>query len=221
MNNKSLIIYGNGQMALMLYHYLKLDYDIVAFTTDEKAIKSQNLFEIPVVPFDNLESQYSPKNFFLFVAVGFLEMNSLRVERFKAIKEKGYEVISYIHPSSSLNGCEIGENVVILENTSVHPQSSIGDCVFVGSNVNIGHDCIVESGGWINSGVGIGGSSIIGKNCFIGINSVVVNNITLSEMTYLGANSLASKTTQPGDVLISKPAELMPIKSQKFLRIIN
>jgi len=219
--DKELVIYGNGQMASMLYSYLIKDFNIVAFTTDSVAINSSNFLGLPVVPFDELRNKYDPKKFAIIIAVGFSDMNSLRVSRYEMVKAMGYSVMSYTHPTVELTNCQIGENVIILENTSIHPGSTIEDCTFISSNTNIGHDCIVRKGAWINGCVGVGGSTIIGKNCFIGIGAVIVNNIELSEMTYIGANSLVSKNTGPGDVLISKSADLIPMKSVNFLKLIS
>lgn len=75
MHNQKLIIYGNGHMARLFYHFARPEFDVVAFTVD-RAVLAQPLIEnIPVVAFDEIEHHYDPNDHFMVTAVGYLQMN--------------------------------------------------------------------------------------------------------------------------------------------------
>ena len=63
MKNKKLLIYGIGETAEVAYEYFTHDsnYEIVAFVVDKEFIKKDKLFDLPVIPFENVEQIYSPE----------------------------------------------------------------------------------------------------------------------------------------------------------------
>ena len=214
---KKLIIYGNGKIAAMLFHFIKNDFNVVAFCVDDHCIEQNTLEGMPVIPFEGITEQYETDSHCMIIAVGFTEMNTIRCDRFYAARELGYELINYIHPSVSLNNVEIGINNIILDHVSIHPGCKIGDSNFISSNTNIGHGCIINDNCWINAGVGLGGDVILDDNCFIGINATISHGVVLNKETFVGANSLINHDTEDKSVYLSHKAEKFRLNSQQFL----
>ena len=220
--SRPVIIFGNGSMARVLYSYMKKDFDVAAFCVDRTFIKEENFLNKPIVPFEDIESKYSPDKYVMINSIGFIQMNKLREIRSVEAQQKGYELISYIDESVKIhNNVTIGKNCIILDYVSIHPNTSIEDGTFISSNVNIGHDCKIGKYNWINSGVSIAGFVNVGERCFWGVNSSSGNNISIGKENYIAANTMIAKNTDDADVYISQPAEKIRLKSDKFLKFIG
>ena len=79
MENK-LIIVGDSAFAEIAYEYFTHDsnYEVVAFSVEDKFLSKNFLFGLPVIPFENLEQKYSPKEHQIFVAITYTQLNRLR-----------------------------------------------------------------------------------------------------------------------------------------------
>ena len=55
---EKIIVYGNGNIAKIIYHYLKKQFDVVGFTVDKKCIVEPSIEGLPLVPFENVEKKY-------------------------------------------------------------------------------------------------------------------------------------------------------------------
>jgi sugar O-acyltransferase (sialic acid O-acetyltransferase NeuD family) len=222
MENKKLIIYGNGQMARMFLHFAQLEHEVVAFTVDRSILSDAVIEGIPVIPFEEIETCYSPADHCLIIAVGYLEMNLLRARKYQEGLAKGYAFASYIHSSIVRHSSvSVGENTIILDHAAIHPYTQIGNSVFIASNASIGHGCRIEDNCWINSGVAIGGETVIGNATFLGINATIGDNIQIGEKCFVGANTLVTRSTSAEEVYISASGERFPMSSQAFLQFIS
>ena len=65
------VLFGTGALASDAYFILTYDspYEVAAFTKDREYIKEDTLFELPVVPFEDVESIYPPDGYKMFIAV--------------------------------------------------------------------------------------------------------------------------------------------------------
>ncbi|MDC3116830.1 acetyltransferase [Alphaproteobacteria bacterium] len=219
---KKLVIYGTGQIAEIAHYYFSLysNFEVVAFTDNEKYLTDTKFLDLQVVKFENIENLYSPKNFYMFVAVSYKGLNSLRKKMYLAAKNKGYRLASFIFPDSHLiNNIEIGENCLILENQTLQPFSKIGDNVFVWGNCVLGHHTKILDHCWLTSGTSIGGNSIINEKTFLGLNSTIGHFVEIGRENFIGANVLVTKNTQPKSVYIQKDTEKFKLDSDKFLII--
>jgi len=222
MENKKLIIYGNGQMARMFLHFAQLEHKVVAFTVDRSVLSDAVIEGIPVIPFEEIETCYSPADHCLIIAVGYREMNLLRARKYQEGLAKGYAFASYIHSSVVRHSSvSVGENTIILDHAAIHPYTQIGNNVFIASNASIGHGCRIEDNCWINSGVAIGGEAVIGNATFLGINATIGDNIQIGKQCFVGANTLVTRSTSAEEVHISASGERFPLSSQAFLQFIS
>jgi len=213
------IIYGNGAMAKVLYSYMKKDFDIAGFCVDSCCIKEKKFCGLSLVAFEKVETVFNPKKYNMINAIGFIEMNELREKKCEQSGKKGYETVSFIHPSVQIHdGVSIGKNCIILDFVSIHCGSKIGDGTFISSNVNIGHDCTIEPFNWINSGVSIAGNTKIGKGCFFGVNSSIGNDLSIGSKNFIAANVHINKNTLDNQTYLSQNAQLFKLDSKKFIR---
>lgn len=194
--------------------------DIASFTVDDISItgNADSYLDLPLVPFSRVEKQFDPVSHNMIMAVGFIEMNALRVRKYLEARQKGYRFTSFVHESVLMHDdVVIEENCVILDHVSIHPGCRIGRSTFISSNVNIGHDCIVGEANWINSGVAIAGCCDIGEGCFFGVNSSAGHGLRIGARNFIAANTFINKHTEEDQVYLSEPGQLFKLKSKSFL----
>jgi len=219
---KPLVIFGNGDMARMIFYYLCEDYEVVAFAVDEDYVDEPQINDIPVVAFSTLIADYAPELHCAVVAVGFVGMNRLRQGRFESLLLQGYTLVNYIHPTAVIAAnVELGKNVIILEHVSIHAYSKIGDGVFISSQTNLGHDSEIKNHVWINAGVAVAGGTVVGECSVLGMNSSVANGLTLAAETFVAANVYINRNTESGDVFLPNEATQFRMKSQNFLKFMK
>ena len=215
---EKLIIYGNGKISKIIYHFLKKQFKVIAFTVDSKFIKEKSIYKLPVIAFENIENFCDPNVNNLIIAIGYINMNSVREQKYFEAKQKGFNFINYIHPSVEIHdNFQIGENNVILDQVSIQPYSKIGNSNFIWSNAVLGHGTCIENTNWIASNATISGDTIIKSKCFIGVNSTIGHNITIERENFIGAHTLVTKNTKINEVYISKEGDKFRLDSKRFL----
>ena len=166
-----------------------------------------------------MTSKFSPKEFKIFIAIGYTDLNQLRYQKLIEAKKKGYKLASYVSSKAALIGNQkIGENCMILENTTIQTTSKIGNNVFIWSNNLIGHHVKVEDNTYIAGNCVIAGSSVLGKFSFMGINSTIANGVKVSKNCLIGANTYINKNIMPNSVSVSESSKIMKIKNLEILK---
>jgi sugar O-acyltransferase (sialic acid O-acetyltransferase NeuD family) len=214
------LIYGNGAIAKLLFSYARHSMNIVGFTVDDICIENQTgeYLGKPLVPFSRVEDIFDPATHQMIVAMGFIDMNDLRLKRYEEAKKKGYQFTSYIHESVILHDdVHIDENCMILDHVSIHPGCTIEKGTFISSNVNIGHDCHIGSFCWINSGVAVAGGCDLGSGSFFGVNASIGHGLNIGKCNFIASNTLINKSTEDEQVYLSEPGQLFRLKSTSFL----
>ena len=219
MKMEKIIIYGNGKMAAILYQFMKHSHDVMAFSVDEKLMIDKRTFSgLPLVAFEKVEKLFDVSKFKMIIAVGYKDMNNLRVQKYNEAKQKGYNFINYIHPSVALHDdLVIGDNNVLLDHVSIQPGASLGHSNYFWSNSVLAHGASVEDGNWIASGVVISGDSRVGSRTFLGVNASIGHNITIGDECFIGANALVTKKADSRSVWIDRESEKLRLDSNRFL----
>ena len=182
MANKKLIIIGNTSNARLAKVFFETDtnYEVVAFSVNEKYITEKTYEGIPVVPFENLEVDYPSNKYDLFVAVGYNNMNKVRENLYNQCKKMGYNLPNYISSKCSFLTKEvIGDNNFILEDNTIQPFVKIGSNNVLWSGNHIGHDTVIGDHNFLTSHVVVSGFVKIENNCFIGVNATLRDAIQL------------------------------------------
>jgi sugar O-acyltransferase (sialic acid O-acetyltransferase NeuD family) len=222
--SKDIIIFGTGKIADVIQFYMREEsgLPVKAFTVDEKYITGPEFNGLPVVPFEGIEAIFPPDKYSVFVAIGYHDLNAVRAEKIKAVEALGYELISYIHPDSSVPKDLIhGKNCFIMNNVCIHPRVTLGDNVFVWSGAMIGHHSTIGNNCWFTSCCNISGNVTIGNNCFFAVNSTVGHSVTIGNELFAGANVLIIKNVEDGKAIIKESDKPLKLSSKQFLRFSN
>ena len=178
------------------------------------------LFGLPIIPFQGVENKYPPSEFKMFVALGYQDLNKLRAAKYFEAKDKGYELRSYVNSrASNFGDVEIGDNCFILEDAVIQPCSKIGSNVSIWSGNHIGHHAIVGDHCYIAGHVIISGSTTIEPYCFIGVNATIGHEITIGRESFIGAGCLVTKNAEDKSVFITQDTPKFRLDSSSFLRL--
>ena len=218
-----IFIFGTGTIAEVAYSYLKnsKDFHIHGFVEFEKHLKSKKKFGLPIIKFENIEESLPSSDFKGFIAIGYKNFNKEREHAFKLLKDKNYELISFVHENSTIaKNVEIGENCMILENQTIQTYVKIGNNVTLWSGNHIGHHSEILENTFISSHVVISGGCKIGKNCFFGVNSSVADGIKINDFCSIFMNTSVSKNLDIRSIVVSKNSEII-IEDDKKNKVIT
>lgn len=219
---KKLIIFGTGAFGEVASFYFThdSDYQVTAFTVNQKSISEEKFAGLPVVPFETIESIYPPDEYSMFVAIGYKKMNKNRAKIFDESKNKGYSLVSYVNSKATTwKDLTIGENCFILENNVIQPFVKIGNDVVLWSGNHVGHHSIISDHCFISSHVVISGFVKIGSYSFLGVNSTIRDGVTIAPGCLIGANTVILKNTEKNEVYASKGTEVFPTSSNQINQI--
>ena len=191
--NKKLVIFGSGEIAQLAHYYFTNDsnYDVSAFTVDEKFIEEDIFCSLPLVPFETLEIQYPTSEYCLFIALGYSKLNRIRRNKFEEAVARGYELVNYISSHATvLNDECVGKNCFILEDNTIQPFVKIGDNVTLWSGNHIGHHSTIDNHCFLASQIVVSGGVKIEEQCFIGVNATLKDHITVGARSIIGAGVL-------------------------------
>lgn len=219
---KKLIIIGAGEFAEIAYEYFTYDsdFEVVAFSVEAEFLQHKTLFDLPIVPFETLEFQYSPQEYSIFVAITFTKLNRIRTRLYQAAKEKGYKLASYISSKAFVwHNAKIGENCFIFENNVIQYHVNIGNNVILWSGNHVGHRTKISDNCFISSHVVISGYCDIGKNCFFGVNSTLGDHIIVGEDCLIAAAALIIRNAEAGKIYKGNPATASEITTLEYFKI--
>ena len=215
---QKIVIFWTGDLAQRIFYYLKNSEDeVVAFSANKSNIESDKLLGLPVVGFENVEKEYPPEEFSMFIALAYSEMNKKRRKFFDEAKNKGYELYSYIHPSTKIwDEFEMGENCFILAENIIQPFVKIGDNVLIGSNNLISHNTIIEDNCFLTSNITLGGHITIGANSFVGLSATINQRVKIGEECIIGAGTLITKDVNDKEVYAENSSKKLPQPSDEI-----
>lgn len=216
---RPIVIFGTGELAQLAHYYFTNDslHAVVAFTVDDDFLSEETFMGLPVVGFGDLEQQYPPDNYELFVAIGYSRLNQDRAEKCREAKARAYQLSTYI---SSRSICypdlEIGENCLIMEGNVIQPFVTIGDNVIIWSGSLISHHVDIGSNCFIAAKVAISGKVKIEPFCFVGVNATLRENITLARNTIIGAGALVLQSTEENQSYLGSASKKSGIPSHRM-----
>jgi sugar O-acyltransferase (sialic acid O-acetyltransferase NeuD family) len=219
---EKVVLFGVGQVASRAYWYLTYDspYEVAAFTVDPEYIDKDKLFELPVIPFDNVESICPPSEYKMFLSISFSGMNRLRAEKYYQAKAKGYQLINYVSSKATMwPGLVIGDNCLIQTNSVIEPFAEIGNDVTVGVNTLVSHNAVIKDHCSIIHHAVVLGNVTVEPYCIIGANATIRDHVTIAKGCMIGAGALILENTVEKGVYKGNPAVLLPITSDELRNI--
>lgn len=205
-----LILIGAGEFGEIAYQYFTYDspYEVVAFSAEQRFIDKDTLFNLPVVPLEELEKLYDPLKYKAFVAITFTQLNRVRTRIYHQVKEKGFQLVSYVSSRAFVwRNVKIGENCFIFEDNVLQYHVEVGNNVVMWSGNHVGHRSKIKDNCFLASHVVISGYCEIGKNCFLGVNCSFIPKINVADDCIIGSGAVVLRNTEEGKVYAGSPAK--------------
>lgn len=210
------ILFGNGQQASGAYYALTnyTPHEVVAFTLDQDYMKKKTFFDLPVIPFEEIEQAYPPDDHKMLVSISFRHVNKLRAEKYHQAKTKGYQLVSFISSNASIpRDVKVGENCRIGSRVVIGSFAEIGNNVCIGTGSIVGHHTVIKDHCFLAGAVAVAGSVTIEPYSFIGTNATIRDRVTIAKECVIGAGSVILQDTIEKGVYMAQPAERLPILS--------
>ena len=214
-----IIIFGIEDFAELAHYYLANDsnHEVIAFSVNEKYLPENKTYcGLPIVAFENVEQLFLPDEHKFFAPMSPKKMNRLREKTYFEIKNKGYELISYVSSKATLFNNKIGDNCFILENNTIQPFTSIGNNVILWSGNHIGHHCVIHDHIMFTSHVVLSGHCVVENYCTLGVNATIRDGISLSGGTFVAMSASVTKNTEPWGLYKGMPAVKSDVSTQKL-----
>jgi sugar O-acyltransferase (sialic acid O-acetyltransferase NeuD family) len=219
---KKLVIVGDSAFAEVAYEYFTHDspYQVAGFSVESAFLRRDELFGLPIVPLETLESRFAPDEHEVYVAIVYTKLNRLRTRLCAAAKARGYRLASYISSRAFVwPNVEMGEHCFVFEDNTVQPFARLGGNVVLWSGNHVGHHTVIQDNCFISSHVVISGFCNIGKNCFMGVNSTVSNNVNIGDDNWIGPGVVIAKNTEPNKLFNGEQPEPSKVSSTRFFRV--
>jgi sugar O-acyltransferase (sialic acid O-acetyltransferase NeuD family) len=213
------VVFGVGQWAELAHFYLTNDssHEIVAFTVDRPYLTCREYKGLPVVPYDELEQQFAPSEFRMFIPMSFKKMNHLRAEKYDDAAKRGYALISYVSSkATTFHGFECGDNCFILEDNTIQPFVKIGNNVVMWSGNHIGHHSVIHDHVTITSHVVISGCCTVRSFCFLGVNATVRDETVIARETLVGMGATIVKDTKEFEIYRATGTQPARVRSDQI-----
>ena len=216
--SKKLVMFGNGEMAEIAFYYFShdSDYEVVAFCIDDIHLKVGEKFkDLPLISFSKVTKLYPPDQYVAHVALSYNKLNKIREEKYNAMKDKGYKLISYVCSKSvTWPDLSVGDNCLILENQTIQPTVQIGNNVMIWSGNHLGHKSHIGDHTYISSHVCISGYTIVGRNCFFGVNSTTKDQVKIGDSVFVAMGAMVTKDISSGAIVVGAQGDVFEAESK-------
>ena len=215
MNKRKCIMFGLTTFAEMVRYYVEkyTDIEVIAYTVDAK-YKKENIYDgLPVVAFEDMDGIYPSDESLVIIGLGYSKMNDLRKQKFIQVKEKGYKIEGFIHPSVIQDIGERGEGNIIFEGAVLGYNVKLGDGNIIWNGCNISHESVIGDFNHFSAGTTLGGKTIVKNNCFFGMNSVIRGPKIVEDYTLVGAGCYINNDTKAYGVYV--PARSICLENKK------
>ncbi len=207
--DRQLVIIGAGETAQIAYEYFTYDspHNVVAFAVQKEYIEQTSLYDLPIIPFEEITDIYPPSQFEAYVAISYTKLNRIRARLYQMTKAKGYTLANYISSHAFVwRNVTLGDNVFIFENNVIQHHVHIGNDVILWSGNHIGHRTTIGDHSYLSSHVVVSGFCNIGSYTFLGVNATLNDNITIEKDCIIGSGAVMTKNTNEGQVWVGNPA---------------
>jgi sugar O-acyltransferase (sialic acid O-acetyltransferase NeuD family) len=207
-----IVVVGAGEQAEIAYEYFTRDSPekVVGFAVESAYLDRRELYGLPVIALEEVESHFPPERTAAFVAISSTKLNRIRTRLYEDVKGRGYSLATYVSSRAFVwHNVKIGENCMIFENNVLQHRVEVGDNAVLWSGNHVGHQTRIEDHCFISSHVVISGFCNVGRSSFMGVNSCVADYVKIGEDCVVGAGAVVVRDCEPAKVYVGNPARAL------------
>ncbi len=134
--------------------------------------------------------------------------NKIRRNIASNIDSHGKKLLNVIHPASSMGSfVQLGSGNYIGPQAIINALVKLGDCCIVNSGVIVEHECQIGDYVHLAPGSVLAGQVTVGESTFIGANAVIKQGTTIGNNVIIGAGSVVLNDVPTGEVWVGNPAK--------------
>lgn len=217
--NKRVFVFGAGYLADFLSDYIAVctNWDIAGYVVDDEFANANSHKGLPLVKSSDLHRVFPSGSYDAVMGIGYSKMGDVKKAAYEKLKDYGYYVRNFIHPSACVDKDSIGEGNIIFENSVLQLGCRLGNCNLIWYGVNVGHHTSIGDYNAFSGGTSVGGTTAIGNNCFFGLNSTVKNHIKVNDYTFVGAASYLHHSTDDYEIFAPKQPKGLEMFSRQSI----
>lgn len=175
-------------------------FDDVSFDISDKLYEQFSVLK----SIKEIEFQFKLDNKYI-IAIG---NPILRYELYKKIESIGGNLVSAISPYATIGhfGTHINAGSIIMSNTVITNDVTIGNCTLINPNCTISHDVRIGNFTDIGPGVQIPGWCLVGDFCNIGTGAILLPKVKIGNNVSIGAGAVVTKDVMDGETVVGVPA---------------
>ena len=214
-----IVLFGAGAIADVAHACIDNDSEhrVVGFIVDPAYAVRDTHRGLPLVGLDHAVERFPPRAHRALAAVGYHDMNRLRLARLQDLEALGYALHTHIG-SGGWGAAAVAPGAFVMEGRSLQPEVTVGRGAFVWSGADVGHHSTLDAGVWVTSGASIGGHARIGARAFLGLGCTVGHRVSVGEGAFIGAATKVSREVGPGEVHIGADGQKGALDADRFLR---
>ncbi len=196
MKKKKLIIFGLKHYAQIMYEYFSQgdEFEVVGFCSYKEFITQEKLLNLPVYDFEYVTKNFSPQEYYFFVAIGYENLNETRQKIYHEFKKLNYKAASYISKNAFVwQNAKLGEHIFIAEGSVLQPFVEIGNNIVIWPNCTIGHHSKLKDHSFIAAGTNFGGCCEFGENSFCGIGAIISEYVKVENGCFISHGAKIDK----------------------------
>lgn len=216
-----LAIYGSGSVGREITQLVNemssigQQYQDMFFVDDTLDKNGKSIDGLKCITFADVERQYKDNECVFVVGVGEPKNRQLIYNR---IKDKGYSLITLIHPSVFLpNSVVLGEGVVINKYTIISIHTEIRNNSYIQPQASIGHDVVIGENCVISTHSTISGHCCIGDNSYVAINVPIREGVTIGNNCIVGMGSIITKDVPNDTITAGATGRVVPRPKNKLV----
>ena len=197
------------------------EYDVVCFTVNKNYRQGNIFYNKKIVDFEDIEKQYSPNDYEMFIAVGSSNLNKNREMIYNQAIQKGYQLATFVHPDAYISSkVSIGKNCIIMECARILSRTVIGDNTIIWPSAFISHNNIIKNNCYIVGATN--GFCEIGENCFLGGGAMIADKVKIAPNNFITMCAAVRKDTEEDSIYEGIPAKKRQgIKATVFAKYIK
>jgi sugar O-acyltransferase (sialic acid O-acetyltransferase NeuD family) len=205
--NKKIAIFGIGGLAKDVFYCLKDIFKANNISIDEKVVfvdkektSENNFLNCPLF----VEADFISDDFQVILAIG---NPNIRKQIVSGLSKNTF-FPTIVHPTVLLNEtATLEKGVVILPNSVISCDVTIGDFTIVDRAVQVGHDCKISNFVHLSPASVLSGNVKLHSCVEIGTSASLKQNIEIAEETIIGMGTVVVKSITEKGTYIGNPAK--------------
>ena len=204
-----LVFVGTGGQARELHalnEALGGDWEAVGFVDDDPEKQDTQVHGLPVV--GQVDWLASHHHVAVAVGAGVTPARRHLVERIRSFGPRQFPTM--VHPASSVGSpIELGSGVFVCPGAVLSTDIRVADHVLLNLGCTVGHDVVIENFVTVGPGAHVSGSVHIGEGADIGTGASIIQGVDIGEWSIIGAGAVIIDHVPPNSTVVGVPGNVI------------